>query len=159
MTTAKWIFRYVLIGLLLLGCIFWCVYCSVSISQMEATVNSMEFVDMALEDSLQAFKLLERIEKFEGLLRSSLIATAIVGVILIALIVYHVVSKSLAKKAAMPKPAPTNTAPVQETSAEAPASEPVPAPAAEQKGGFCTNCGAHYDEMPPFCVHCGTKLN
>lgn len=153
MTKAKWVCRYIFLALLLAGCVFWCIYCAVSISKMEATVNSMEFVDMSLEQSTQALKLLDRIDKFENLLRSCLIVTAAIGVCLAAMIIFHVVSvKSAGKKKAKPQTATEITAPKIVSEVVSVSVEPA------KQGGFCTNCGAHYEELPPFCIHCGTKL-
>ena len=154
MKVMKWVCRYFFLGLILALCLAWCVYCAVTVGQLRDTVNSLEFIDMAAQLSPETTAVLDRLEQFEGLLRSAILASVIAAVCLGALIVYHAVSHSLRKKAADPARAAVKKA---AKPAKKPKSVPAPA-AAPRKGGYCTNCGAHYEELPQFCTQCGHKF-
>lgn len=140
MKVMKWVCRYFFLGLILALCLAWCIYCAVTVGQLRTTVNSLEFIDMAAQLSPETTAVLDRLEQYEGLLRGAILATAAAAVCLAGLILFHTVSTSLRKK-----------------KAEKPVKEAAPA-VSPRKGGYCTNCGAHYEELPLFCTQCGHKM-
>ena len=178
MKVAKWICRYLFFAVILAGTICWWGYCSNTVAQLNETIGSAEYIDMASSLSTDALMLLERLEQYQQLRTDALKLILIVGGCLLVLILWHVGSEVVIKKLAQrpakelkpkkdPKP---KKKPVQKPVAPAQPvnslSEPVstvaesvevvspPAP----KGGYCTECGQYYEDFPAFCRKCGNKL-
>lgn len=171
MKVMKWICRYAFFALLLAGCIFWCIYCSTTIAELEATVYSLDYIDLAVSLAPEALELLDRIAQFEELLDTAILATVIVGVCLLLLIIYHVVSTTLMKKKAARCVSASPVIPQTPVIPEVPVAsaevtvEPeaerieVSAPAeAVSEGVSCSQCGQYYEKRPIFCVRCGHKF-
>ena len=142
----KWVCRYAFLGLVFVLSLAWCIYCAITVNQLENTVNSLEYIDLAVQLSPEAVELLDRLDQFEALLQTAIVVTVIAAVCIAGLIAFQVVAGKLKdKKPAVPK--------------KIAAKKEAPAPQPEKKSGFCTNCGQFYEELPAFCVKCGEKID
>lgn len=146
MKRMKWICRYGFLGLVFLLSLAWCIYCAVTVGQLNSRVNSLEYIDLAVQLSPEAVEILDRIDQFEGLLQTAIIVTVALALCLGGLVVYHVLSiKRKDKKTSEKKVAKFK----KKSSKQMPHS----------LSGFCTNCGQFYKELPPFCVKCGERTD
>ena len=102
--------------------------------------------------------LLERLALFEGLRTQSfwMLGIAIGGLVL--LMAGHILTFVRLKK-----PSETTPKPKKEKKQKlpkvkkVPPVQPAPAPAQEKHPGYCTQCGAYYEDLPNFCTKCGAK--
>ena len=146
MKRMKWICRYGFLGLIFLLSLAWCIYCAVTVGQLNSKVNSLEFIDLAVQLSPEAVDILERVERFEGLMQTAIIVTVVTALCIGGMIAYHLLSTKWKDR----KPAKVKVAKVKKKP-----SKPVP----QAMSGFCTNCGQFYKELPAFCVKCGERTD
>ena len=139
MKRMKWICRYGFLGLLLAGAAGWSVYCQVAMKKLEKTVDSLEFIDMAVSRPKEAQALLERLEKFQGLRNWGLIVAGVLALCIVLLAVYQIVFPKIEAKIWAKKNPQLAYKP--------------------QKAVFCPGCGERYEIKPPFCGKCGTPMN
>lgn len=148
MKRMKWICRYAFLGLLLAGGIFWAVYCQITVSELNARIYSLEYIDLAVSLSNETLELLDRAEQFTQMRNAALIASAVLAVCIAALVAFQILSKKLAAKKTVVREKPRAVP-------EAPKAVPeVPVDA----GVICAKCGQHYEQKPSFCVRCGNKF-
>ncbi len=163
MKKGKWICRYVLLGLLFAGCLAWTIYCGVAVAQLNARINSLEFLDLAVQVSPEAPALLSRLDTFQGYLTTGIWLTILSALAIGLMAAWQVLEpKFQAKKqhkkaepAPKPVPKPAPKAEPEPAPMVIPVAKPQPAPRA---GGFCTNCGKQFEMVPLFCDQCGAKI-
>lgn len=96
----KWIFRYVIVGILLAGSLFWCLYCNGNLSEINAFIASEEYINLALHLSPKAVELLEQRAQIEKILGQSYVVLGIAGGVLLCMILWQILAPVVAKKKA-----------------------------------------------------------
>lgn len=171
---AKWIYRYAVYGCFLAASLFWCIYCIVTLVQLNSMTSDVKFIDTTIDNFLEAQSILERIDLFEGLLIWAIVIAILFILGLVAMILYQVkwaamLDASKAKRAQEREErakAEAEARAFAEAQAQAFAASQQQAFAvsqavdntAAQRGVFCPFCGTKYDTMPKFCGVCGNKI-
>ena len=63
----KWMYRYCICGICAAAALAWTAYCIVTLSQLQALANGTAFLDMTVDNLMEAQALLARIDVFKGL--------------------------------------------------------------------------------------------
>lgn len=146
MKTFKSVYRYALVVLLLAACVAWTVYTHAVTTQLEATVGSAAFIDLAVRSSKQAEALLVRLDQFQQLRLAGFIAAGVMLLVLVLMIVCQLVAKHWEKQGKNPLQALTKG--MGEKLKKKPKDE----------SGFCPNCGTAYARPVGYCEQCGYFL-
>lgn len=174
MNKMKWFCRYAFLSLLLAGGAGWSVYCQITLAQLNATADSLSFIDMAVAHPSQAVAVLERIDTFTRLRNWGIVFAGVMALCIVTLALFQKLSgrkKKVPEKAApaaeaapmeeiskelIVEPAPVEEIPEEPVAEPAPVAEiPEPAP----KPVFCSQCGKRYEKKPAFCTQCGAAFN
>lgn len=94
----KWVCRYAFLALLLIGAIAWCIYCNITVADLEKQIYSLSYIDLAASLSTDAIILLDRLDTFQNLANTGMIVCFVIGGCLLLLIAYHILSTVLSKK-------------------------------------------------------------
>ncbi len=95
---SKWIYRYSFFALLLTPCIAWYIYCTLTLSKLEKLTHSLEFIDIAWKNPVEAADILRRITLFEELKSDAFKAVLFLFALTLLLILYHVISIQVIKR-------------------------------------------------------------
>ncbi len=154
MKVTKWICRYGFFAVLLALAVLWCVKCQITIDQLEAKLNSPEYIDMVVDHFEEAVALKEEAEVFRGHRLKGFIGCGAIGGLLVLLILWHIFGDKLVSKVKAlfaPKPKKEKMPKVVKQKAVVVQTPP-------KFSGYCTACGKYYEELPAFCEECGAKI-
>ncbi len=152
MKTARWVCRYIFLGLAMTAAAAWCGVCWSAVREVRSEVMSTTFIDLAMKSIPEATEQLLRLERLRTLLKGGIFAAVAVLLLLALLIAFHILSKRV------PGGVKARMAPGRKTGKKTAAvAGSVPAPAAAG-ALFCQACGARLEGTPRFCPRCGSKL-
>ncbi len=98
MKIAKWICRYAFFGLLLALCVLWCLQCQKTVNQLNAQINSVEYIDMVLENQDKALALENEVLQFQGYQKTGILIGCVVLGLLLLLIMWNIFGNRISGK-------------------------------------------------------------